>query len=242
MLPFLRQCYESAVTAKALAKSIRSAAVAPLTLAISRSVDLSVMLSSLRELSNVFPGLELKFVRCAGSEIVDTLKKGEVELAIAGALDEKWERLESWPLFSEPMAALVGKDHRFAGLEAIDPADFASERLLLRPYCEISAQFDEFLRHHNVTMTLWHEMMADDDIVKMVDAGLGVSVLPFSAACPDHLRRVPIRGFGVRRDVALYAAAGRQRSLAGATLMRLLRALDWRRAPFWQGALSVSPA
>src|SRR5882757_645624 len=60
MTPFLQQCYASAVAAKTLASSLKKGSVAPLSLAISRSISLSLIISHLTELSRAFDGLELR--------------------------------------------------------------------------------------------------------------------------------------------------------------------------------------
>src|SRR5208283_5212782 len=56
MTPFLQQCY----------------------------VSVSLIVSHLAELSRAFDGLELKFLRGTRDEVAEHLKKGEVDIAIAG--------------------------------------------------------------------------------------------------------------------------------------------------------------
>src|SRR5215468_96323 len=92
MLPLLQQCYEASVSAKSLAKAVRTSAVAPLSLAISNSVDLAVIAPIIAELFRAYPGMSLKLRRGLPIEIVDILKQGEAELAVAGPLGEAWER------------------------------------------------------------------------------------------------------------------------------------------------------
>jgi hypothetical protein len=38
---------------------------------------------------------------------VEFLKRGEVELALAAPLGAVWERLDTWPLFTEPFELIV---------------------------------------------------------------------------------------------------------------------------------------
>ena len=150
MTPFLQQCYDSALAAKTLASSLKKGAVAPLALAISRSVSLSLIVSHLTELSRAFDGLELRFLRGARDDVADYLKKGEADIAIAGPFGESWDRLESWPLFTERVHVAVSKTHRFAGRNAIDPTDFVDERLIIRTYCEVTEDFINFLKSQQV--------------------------------------------------------------------------------------------
>ena len=60
-----------------------------------------------------------------------------------------------------------------------------------------------------------------------VAAGLGVAVVPLSFAAPAGLRTLTLDELGLRRTVSLYAVAGRQRSAAAATFMKMLRAANW---------------
>lgn len=226
MLPFLRQCYDSAATAKTLAKSMRTGAVAPLALALSHSIDLSIVMPALTELAAAFPGLELKFLRGAEADVAELLKKGDAELALAGAMEEQWDRLDAWPLFSEPMVALVGADNRLANRDSIDLVSLGRERLLARPYCESSARVAAFLRSGE-TATRKHELVCDADLLQMVEANLGVGIVPSSVGASSRAHRIPLQDMALERTVHLYCVAGRARSAAGAALIKLLRAHSW---------------
>lgn len=226
MLPFLRQCFESAQTAKTLAKTIRSGALAPLPIAVARSVDLSVLTPVLVELARNFSGLELKFLRGSEADVGAALKKGDVEIAIAGALAERWDRLDSWPLFSEALALVVWQSHRLANLDAVEPSVLANERILVRPYCETSERSLRLIKEDGAVAHA-HEAASDDDVLRMIEAELGVGILPVSTPCPAALRKIAIRGASLDRTISLYSVAGRERSAACAALMKLLRAREW---------------
>src|SRR5438132_361062 len=63
MLPLLRQCYDSAITAKAVAKSVRKGDVAALTIAVARHFDLSLLTPLLGEMHRAFSGVQLRIKR-----------------------------------------------------------------------------------------------------------------------------------------------------------------------------------
>ena len=227
MTPFLQQCYDSAIAAKTLASSLKKGAVAPLALAISRSVSLSLIVSQLTELSRAFDGLELRFLRGARDDIAEYLKKGEADIALAGPLGEAWDRLKSWPLFTERVQVAVSKTHRFAGRNAIDPKDFVDERLIIRTYCEQTEDFTNFLKAQDVTPSVSHKMVSEDDYLVLLEANLGVGLMPESAVRSNRLTCVPVSGLDLSRSVSVYAVAGRQRSAAASAFIKLLRASDW---------------
>ena len=227
MTPFLQQCYDSAIAAKTLACSLKKGAVAPLALAISRSVSLSLIVSQLTELSRAFDGLELRFLRGARDDIAEYLKKGEADIALAGPLGEAWDRLESWPLFTERVQVAVSKTHRFAGRNAIDPKDFVDEHLIIRTYCEQTEDFTKFLKAQDVAPSVSHKIVSEQDYLVLLEANLGVGLMPESTMRSNRLTCVPVSGLDLSRSVSVYAVAGRQRSAAASAFIKLLRASDW---------------
>lgn len=227
MTPFLQQCYDSAIAAKTLASSLKKGAVAPLALAISRSVSLSLFVSHLAELSRALDGLELRFLRGARDDVVGYLKKGEADIAIAGPLGESWDRLESWPLFTERVHLAVSKTHRFAERSAIDPSDFAGEHLLIRTYCEVTEDFINFLKAQEVIPSFSHKMVSEDDYLVLLDASIAVGLMPESTVRSSGLASVPVKGLDLSRTVSVHAVAGRQRPAAASAFIRLLRSSDW---------------
>jgi DNA-binding transcriptional LysR family regulator len=227
MLPMLQQCYDSAASAKALASSLKKGAVAPLSIAISTAVDLSLIVPDLMELIRTFKGLELRFLRGTRDQIIDWLKKGEAEVAVAGPLGENWDRLDSWPLFTERFSLAVSAQHPLADRKTIDLTEIMKERLLLRTYCEVVHEFTELLKSRQLEPAVCHKMGAEPDLITLIEANLGVGMLPDSATKSDRIRLIQVDGFDYKRTIYLYGVAGRQRSPAASALIKLMRAGDW---------------
>jgi DNA-binding transcriptional LysR family regulator len=227
MLPLLQQCYDSAASAKELATSLKTGAVAPLSIALSNAVDLALIVPDLTELMRALKGLELRFLRGTREKVVDWLKKGEAELAVAGPLSESWDRLDAWPLFTERLGLAVSVEHPLAERDCVEPAALADEHLLLRTYCEVADEFADFVNSRRLDAVTAHKMVSEPDLVTMVEANLGVGMLPESASKSDRVRLISINGLDLRRTIYLYGVAGRQRSPAASALVRLMRAGDW---------------
>jgi DNA-binding transcriptional LysR family regulator len=227
MQPMLQQCYDSAASAKALASSLKKGAVAPLSLAISTAINLALLVPDLTELMRAFKGLELRFLRGMREQVVDWLKKGDAEVAVAGRLDETWDRLDIWPLFTERLYLAVNQEHPLAGRKSIDSAELANERLLMRTYCEVSNEFIDFLKSRQLHDVTCHKIGAEPDLITLIEANLGVGMLPESATKSDRIRLLGIEGLDLKRTVYLYGVAGRERSAAASALIRLMRAGDW---------------
>lgn len=229
MLPMLQQCYESALTAKTLAQSIKRGAIAPLPVALSTTINIALLITFLTELVRVLPGLELRFHRGSNAEIAELLKKGEAEVAVAGPLNEAWDRLDSWPLFKEPYCLTVGTEHRLApSVEPVTPAELRNERLICRKNCDNLQDLMDFLAQSGGLPNLKHDFFSEQDMTSFLHAGLGVALMPQSSAVSSQTKALNLQGLDLQREVYVYGVAGRQRSTAAATLIKMLRAADWR--------------
>jgi DNA-binding transcriptional LysR family regulator len=227
MLPILTQCYESALAAKALATSYKKGVTAPLRLALSHTVNITLLVPALTELVKIFPGIELQFFRGTGSEVAERLKSGGCDLAITGGISEAWDRFDGWPLFEEGYALTVNKTHPLATRNRIEIKELANLRLVSRPYDEHADELMAQLRTAGVDPKSVDHMLLEQDLLSLLEANLGAAIMPDTASANSNLRGVAVDGLGLRRSVSLYAVAGRERSAAATGLMKLLRAADW---------------
>jgi len=238
MLPMLQQCYDSAMTAKSLASSIKAGAVAPLAIGLSLAVDITLIISFVTELVRSLPGLELRFMRGTGPEIAELLKKGDVEVALAGSLGQTWDRLESWALFSEPYKVVVGASHPLAEKMVVSVAEVAKERLVGRTHCEHLAEVSAFTAEIGMR-SVPHQACSEPDVAALLKSNIGISIIPQSSVGPLGVRPLDLDGFNVTRTVCVYAVAGRQRSMAASTFIKMLRAADW--SPVKTGMQQAEP-
>ena len=227
MLPLLKQCYESALSARSLASAIKKGEVGSLRLAVSHTIDPSLVTPHVVELGKLFQGLELKLLRGNSTEVLEYLKRGEVELGLAGQLGEEWERLDGWPLFTEDLQLIVNSMHVFAGRQGVPIDDLKEEKLMLRSYCETTPGLIELLRAREFDVTRFHEVSADGDMLALLEAGVGVALVPRSTQSPPALVRLAVEGAELRRTIYLYGVAGRQRTAVASAMMKMLRAYDW---------------
>lgn len=228
MLPLMQQIFDSAQAARQVATSIKKGALAPLSIGLPVTVDIELVLPFLKELVRAMPGLNLKFIRGSSAEICEQLKKGAVDVALAPKLPEAWDRLESWPLFSEPYLLVIALSHRLSRQCSISVEDLRGERLICRPYCEDFERGNELLSKQGIDLPSAHNASSDADFTALLAAELGIGFAPRSSASSPLLKPLDIEGFEMERTVFAYAVAGRQRSNAASTLIKMLRAADWR--------------
>ncbi|OAF03603.1 transcriptional regulator [Bradyrhizobium centrolobii] len=228
MHPLLKQCYDAAVGARSLASSFKSGEIGALRIALTHSVDLTLLIPHLKQIKRQFNRLELRFLRGTSREISDFLRKGEAELGIAADIDEAWERLDVWPLFTETFELVVNREHRLADRSTIELDDLRSEQLLSRTFCEHSRRISASLREHGIDVDHGHEIASEHDLIELVEADIGVAMVPHTSPVPESLKRTSVTGLDARRTVNLYGVAGRQRTAVANAVMRLLRGADWR--------------
>ena len=101
------------------------------------------------------------------------------------------------------------------------------ERLLVRTYCEHAEDLAAFLRSNGVPVDHAHEVNSERDLMTLLEANMGVAIVPRSAMSSAALMRAPIKGLELPRTVYLYGVAGRQRSAVASTIMKMLRGANW---------------
>ena len=228
MHPLLKQCYEAAAGARSLASSFKSGEVGALRVALTHAIDLSLLIPHLNQIRRQFNRLEFRFLRGSSREVAEYLKKGEAELGIAAEIDGAWERLDVWPLFTENFDLVIGKGHRLASQSTIEFDDLRAEQMLSRNYCEHASRISSSLRERGIDVDLGHEISSERDLIELVEADIGIAMMPHTSPVPENLKRAAVSGLDARRTVSLYGVAGRQRTAVANAVMRMLRGADWR--------------
>jgi DNA-binding transcriptional LysR family regulator len=229
MQPLLQQCYDSALGARSLASSIKSGEVGSLRIALSATIETALLMPYILELRKHFKNLDVKLMRGTATEVTEFMKSGSAEFAIATSLDNSWDRLDTWPLFTESFVLVVGGCHRLAGCNSIELTGLRGEALLTRTHCEHFELLASVLRSHDFALDRAHEVSSERDLEAFLEAGLGVAFAPQSVSFSDCVKRILVTGLDARRTVSLHGVAGRQRTPVANMIMKMLRAADWSR-------------
>jgi DNA-binding transcriptional LysR family regulator len=228
MEPLLKQCFEAATGARALATSFKGGKIGTLRIAIANAVDIALLIPHLNQLKRMFSTLEFRLLRGSSKEIGEYLKTGEAELGIAVEIDQDWDRLDSWPLFTESFELVVNRCHPLAGRDQVEFEELEQQQLLSRGYCEYAGRLNAALGASNAGARAGHDVSCENDLIKLLEADIGVALMPRSASTPDTLRRAGIDGLDVKRTVQLYGVAGRERTAVASAVMKMLRSADWQ--------------
>ncbi len=228
MQPLLQQCFEAANGAQSLAASLKSGEVGALRIALTHSIDLSLLIPYLDQIKRQFNRLEFRFLRGDSRQVGEYLRTGEAELGIAAELGSEWDRLDVWPLFTEGFEVVTSSVHPLASRDRIGLEDLRNEQLLSRRYCEHAERINDSLREHGIAVDRRHEISSERDLIELLEADIGVAVVPHTSSLPGTLKRANVEGLDSRRTVHLYGVAGRERTAVASAVMRMLRGADWQ--------------
>lgn len=224
MQPLLQRCFDSALSAKELARAVTSNALAPVSLMVSHTVNLELVMGPVSALFQSFPGLQLKILHGGAAEILEALRNGGADLALAGPIEDEWERLDRWTLLEEGFVLALRADHPLARAAAVDPAMLCGAALLSQQGCECRGAIEAWLSSCDAAPAIAHEVVTHADLNALLEAGLGFAIVSESAPRGPQIAHRPLAGLAVRRMVSAYAVAGRPRGPAAVGLLNLLRA------------------
>ena len=99
--------------------------------------------------------------------------------------------------------------------------------MLSRAYCEQADQLRQILRDGGIAAPASHVVANETDLGALLRVNAGIAIAPLSTPLSLGTKRVHVEGIELKRTVQIYGVAGRQRSPAAGTLVKLLRAADW---------------
>lgn len=179
------------------------------------SVQTGLLPQALPRFRQLAPHVELKLVPGVSLDLLSRLDAGELDLALLIKPPfELPKDLQQLPLAREPFVLIVPE-----ALPGDDPLQLLASQPFVR-YDRSSfggRQVSRFLREQHLQVHEAMELDELDAIVRMVEAGLGVSLIPLAGLWREHGARVRVIELGEltfhRELVALLRRAQRQPAL-----------------------------
>ncbi|MFE1881799.1 LysR family transcriptional regulator [Streptomyces diastatochromogenes] len=187
----------------------------------------ALVVPAVRSLRATHPGVTVRVREAEAAEAYDLLSAGEVDLALSlaaeapSAADPRFTRL---PLLADPLDIALPPSHPLATTPALTLTDLAAEPWIFGgsgPWSDITRRACEsagFSPHQGHSASGWTAILA------MVEAGMGVALVPRMAAA--RREGVVMRELGEDRPVRHVVAAVRKGAEAGAAVGRVLEALQ----------------
>ncbi|QHE83964.1 LysR family transcriptional regulator [Hydrogenophaga sp. BPS33] len=173
------------------------------------------------------PGLELLLLDRIQHDALASVLSGEVDFGVL--IDpERRDGLHVEDILSEPFCLVCPPAHRLARRRHAKWADLAGEPLVLLDHASGSRRLiDNALQQHGVQAVLAQEVGHVTTIFRMLEAGLGISVVPLLALPPRGLQSLAMCPLlpRVDRSIALVRRANRTLSPVAEVAWRLVRSV-----------------
>lgn len=163
----IEQIYHTAATAKGVQSGTLRIGAFP-------SFSNKVIPGIFQAFSNHYPGIELLLLEGSYAEIEAWIKAGAVDL---GFVPNPCEGLDMMLLVSDPLVAVLPAAHPLSKQEVISIEQLENEPfLLLKSGCE-SLVINAF-QEKTLSLNTQFEVVENSTIISMVEAGLGVTIVP----------------------------------------------------------------
>ncbi len=225
-----QRAVQSLAEGRQLLHELREGRIGELVVGAAPAISTYVLPLVLRRFQASFPNVHL-IVRTGHSEgILDLVLREQVHVGLVRELPHAATIAQ--PLYEDEIVLVVHPGHRFAELSTIEVRELAGERLIL--FDRTSSYFvltSAFFREAGVVPRGVMELDNVDATKKMVEHGLGIAFLPYTAVrvelASGSLQEVAIAGYEpVRRPIV--AIRRRDGVVPGDLVEGLLAALDRR--------------
>jgi DNA-binding transcriptional LysR family regulator len=177
------------------------------------------------------PGISVGVRELAQPDLLEAVRRREVDFGI-GPVPDKPGDLHCEPLFTEPIVALVRTTHPAAKKTGISLQELSKAPLLRLGASGFSKQLSSAFAQEGLAPESPYEFTHVSTMVAMVEAGLGVGILPSIAAPRSRsLRAVRIVRPAMTRTIAVITIRGHRLSPAAARFVDLCGALAPPRKP-----------
>jgi DNA-binding transcriptional LysR family regulator len=160
------------------------------------------------------PGLDLLLLDRIQQDALASVLSGEVDFGVV--IDPRdTDELHCETILSDPFCVAMPSSHPLAGRRRVAWSSLRGEPLVLLDNASGSRRLiDSALREEGVEPLVAQEVGHPTTIFRMLEAGLGVSVVPELALPPQGLRRLVVRPLSPRIDRRVVLVRRRNRVLA----------------------------
>lgn len=196
------------------------------SLACLSSAVYRILPPALAETKRRYPGMNVVLQDDNMRGILHSLDTGECDVAIVSE-DVSFKRGRFIPLLTDAFQVVCPAGHALAGKRDVAGQELTSHELvLLRRSSGIRAALDRAVERRGITLDVVHETTQVHTVLGLVEAGLGVTVLP-SLLCPSAANATfavrPLRRPSVARRIGLVFPAGKEPPAAARVLAEVVQ-------------------
>jgi LysR family transcriptional regulator, carnitine catabolism transcriptional activator len=194
------------------------------TVAAVPSLAATLLPAALGEFCQSYPGIVVRLRDSVGN-LLELVKSGEVDFGVGGE-SQRDRGVTVEELLVEPMCVFAPMTHPLAGRRRVTLAQVAEHPAILpQRYSSLRAILDRALEQHKIVLRPLHETSHISTTIGMVNAGLGIAILPRRALdCffSSSIRCIEIHNPVIERTVVIATRTGRTPSPAVKRLIEIL--------------------
>jgi DNA-binding transcriptional LysR family regulator len=203
--PHAQRALQSLAEGRELLRELREGHVGELLVGAAPAISTYVLPHVLRRFQGIFPNVHLIVRTGHSEEVLEMVLREQVQIGLVRELPHP--ALRSVPLYEDEIVLVVHPGHRFADERSIVVHELGAERLIL--FDRTSSYFvltSAFFREAGIVPRGVMELDNVDATKKMVEHGLGIAFLPYTAVrgelATGTLQEVVIEGYEpVRRQI-----------------------------------------
>lgn len=161
-----------------------------------------------------YPLVQFQLQHGSYRELIDTVIKGDINLALIGPVPQYEKQIKGEPLFLENFVVLLPYGHPLAGESALNLSQLRNEMFVLFPEGFILRDIVvNACKKSGFEPKVSFEGDDMDAIKGLVAAGLGLTLLPevtLNGSLPDSTVKLPVREPPITRNVGVITPANRE--------------------------------
>jgi LysR family transcriptional regulator, carnitine catabolism transcriptional activator len=180
---------------------------------------------ALCEFSQAYPGVAVRLRDSVGN-LVNMVKDGDADFGIGGTI-QRDPAVTTQDLYTEPICVFAPMSHPVAQKQTITLSELVEHPVIVpQEQSSLRMILERALEQQGLSFRPFHETSHISTTIGMVNAGLGIAVLPFRAIdcfLSKNVRCIAIRKPKLERRVIILAKEGRSFSPAVSKLIEILR-------------------
>jgi DNA-binding transcriptional LysR family regulator len=183
VLPFARAALGALHGARLAVDQLAGLVRGQVTVGMVSGCALPSLAELLSDFHGRYPGVTIALTEDGSDRLVEQLRDGTLDLALIGAAGPAAEGLETVVVLEDELVAAVSPDHTLAAERSITLAQLREQPLIsLPPGTGVRAALDAACADAGFTPRIVLEASALPMVAQLAQRGLGVAILPASAA------------------------------------------------------------
>jgi DNA-binding transcriptional LysR family regulator len=196
-----------------------AAAPATIRLGILSSIPAAWIETYAARLRDHGSGERVELIEARERDLTERLARGSLDAALTLIRDDA--RFPAERLFTEGYALAMAATHPLARRDAIEGAELAGEPMIVRRHCELLSDTSRYFTARGVRPFFPARVTSDDRALRLVRAGLGMTVMPDCFTAPG-VARPRLVDFPFSRDVGLLFGGHTDPGLRERSAMKIL--------------------